>query len=453
VTTVTVRSDSVTSPICDGRHASWLTGVDDADLVASYDDAIMLRTIATTLGCSLALGLVVFGPDSAEAGSISTDRVSVSSSGVQANGASFGAVVSGDGRFVAFTSSASNLSVHPDTNGVQDVFVRDRIAGTTRRVSVSSKGGQANGPSWVDAISADGRFVVFRSDATDLAPHDTNHRADVFVRDLSTGQTLRISDRRGVQGQTDAGPASISPDGRFVIFRETYGTTCGSHGIFVRDRLTHTLLLVSRTSGGRPMCTFPTPCGRFGQVTGGHVSANGQIVTFEVHEGMSDCSRDPIAVIRNRATGDTHFSDDFTFDQDLSPDGRFVTYGLELTALNLLLHDRVGRTTATITDSTSGVSTGATVSDDGALVAFDSTATGLIAGDTNQVDDVFLRDVAAGTTTRVSVTPTGGQLNRPSSRASISADGRYVVLDSRAGRIVPADSNDLRDVFIRGPLR
>jgi Tol biopolymer transport system component len=418
----------------------------------------MLHRITTILGSSLALGLVVFGAHPARAVSISTDRVSVSSSGARANGTSCCGVVSGDARFVAFDSSASNLSIHPDTNGVQDVFVRDRIAGTTRRVSVSSLGEQANGPSWVDAISADGRYVVFRSAATDLVRHDMNHHLDVFVRDLATGHTKRVSDTpSGAQGTTDAGRGSISANGRFVIFREAYGSACGAYGVFVKDRSAHTLKLVSRKSNGSPMCLFPTPCGAIGRVTGGHVSNDGHIVTFEIHSADDDCTPHPDAVVRDRAAGHTHVYDGYTVEQDISPDGRFVAYASGFGGRDVFMRDRVSKTTIQVTGSPtqppSGISAPATVSDDGALVAFDSTAPDLVAGDTNGVVDVFLRDVAGATTTRLSVTQTGGELTAPSMGAAISADGRYVVFDSVARRIIPADTNNRRDVFIRGPLR
>jgi Tol biopolymer transport system component len=419
----------------------------------------MLHRITTALACPVFLGLVVFGTHPARAASISTDRVSVSSSGAQANGTSCCGVVSGDGRFVAFDSSAANLSIHPDTNGVQDVFVRDRVAGTTRRVSVSSLGGQANGPSWADAISADGRYIVFRSAATDLVRHDTNHHVDVFVRDLATGRTTRVNDTPGsAQGAANAGRASISANGRFVIFREAYGSACGRYGVFVKDRSAHTLKLVSRKSNGSPMCRFPTPCGPSGQVTGGHVTNSGDLVTFEVRFLQSDCGVDPEVVVRDRSAGHTHVFDGPAVDSDVSPDGRFLVWAAgPFGGLDVLLRDRVANTTIQVTgtpnQAASGFSGPATVSDDGALVAFDSTAPDLVAGDTNSVVDVFLRDVAGATTARLSVRPAGGQLTAPSLGAAISADGRYVVFDSFARTIVHADTNNRRDVFVRGPLR
>src|SRR2546421_306023 len=147
-----------------------------------------------------------------------TSRVSVNSHGAQANGESFAAPISADGRFVAFLSSASNL-VGGDTNGARDVFVRDRKAGKTRRVSVDSHGAQGKGASFVPSISANGRFVAFSSVANNLVGGDTNTVSDVFVRDRKAGKTRRVSvDSHGAQGNGDSFIPSISADGRFVAF-------------------------------------------------------------------------------------------------------------------------------------------------------------------------------------------------------------------------------------------
>jgi len=135
----------------------------------------------------------------------STIRASVSSAEVEGNGDSggvtFGALaISGNGRYVAFASEASNL-VLGDTNNVSDVFVRDLLTGTTRRVSVNGSGGQGLGESEYPSISPDGRYVAFASATADLVPGDTNGYLDVFVRDLKTGVTKRASlDSSGNQG-------------------------------------------------------------------------------------------------------------------------------------------------------------------------------------------------------------------------------------------------------------
>jgi len=383
--------------------------------------------------------------------------VSLSSAGAQGSGSSCCGVVSGDGSLVAFNSVATNLVAH-DTNGVQDVFVRDVVGATTRRISVSSDNAQANGPSRIDDISSDGRYVVFRSAATNLVPRDTNHHVDVFVRDLTAATTRRVTNtRKGVQGKMDAGIASISANGDFVIFRESYGSSCGSYGVYVKDRLSGTLRLISRKSNGAPMCLHDTPCGRTGRVSGGRISDDGQTATFQRHEEASDCTALPIAFLRDRTTGRTHTFDSFSREQDLSPSGRFVVVASGLDGQDLFLRDRVTKTTTQLTGSDtqppSGVSSHARISDDGAFVTFQSTASDLVSADTNKRTDVFLHDVLGATTTRLSVTPGGTQLSRMSIRPSISADGRFVAFDSSAGNIILGDANRHRDVFLSGPLR
>src|SRR5262249_11923438 len=158
-------------------------------------------------------------------------------------------------RYIAFDSKASNL-VPGDTNGVSDVFVHDRVKGTTVRVSVSSTGKQGNRDSWVDGISADGRYVAFDSDASNLVPGDTNRASDIFVHDRLTGTTVRVSvSSTGTQADDFSDFAAISADGRFVAFTSNAdnlvsGATGVGTQVFVHDRLTGTTDLVSVGSGG-----------------------------------------------------------------------------------------------------------------------------------------------------------------------------------------------------------
>src|SRR3989440_488453 len=186
----------------------------------------------------------------------STKRVSVDSLGAQGIGDSEGPSISADGRFVAFYSSAANL-VGSDTNGVRDVFVRDRKTGKTTRVSVDSHGAQGNGDSEGPSISADGRFVAFLSSASNLVGGDTNGVRDVFVRDRKTGKTRRVSvDSHGAQGKGASFVPSISANGRFVAFSSVAnnlvgGDTNTASDVFVRDRKT------GKTRRGSRACHRP----------------------------------------------------------------------------------------------------------------------------------------------------------------------------------------------------
>ena len=171
------------------------------------------------------------------------ERVSISSDADEGNGPSYSPSISADGRYVAFTSWSSNL-VEGDTNGTLDVFIRDRLTETTRRVSVSSAGAEGNQSSSDSAISADGRTVVFNSSASNLVSGDTNRWVDTFVHDLVTGATERVNlASTGSQDPTTvqvSSRASISADGTQVAFDSMAclaGTNCNSlRNVFVRDR-------------------------------------------------------------------------------------------------------------------------------------------------------------------------------------------------------------------------
>src|SRR5262249_47311474 len=169
-----------------------------------------------------------------------TERVSVATGGAQASGRSGAASISSDGRYVAFASLASNL-VAGDTNFHGDLFVRDRVAATTERVSVATGGAEGDGDVGCPSMTPDGRFVAFYGWSTNLVPGDTNGFVDVFVRDRQNGTTVRVSlDSGGAQGNGDSSDASISADGRFVVFdggatNLVGGDTNGAWDVFLRD--------------------------------------------------------------------------------------------------------------------------------------------------------------------------------------------------------------------------
>jgi Tol biopolymer transport system component len=172
-----------------------------------------------------------------------TTRVSVDSTGKQANDYSLGAAISFEGRYVAFDSFASNL-VAADTNQQEDVFVHDCLTGETTRMSVDSLGNQGNNFSAGSSISGNGQYVAFVSAATNLVSGDTNNSTDIFVHDRLTGETTRVSvDSAGNQGNGDSTLPSISADGRFVAFESRASNlipadTNNSSDVFVHDRLT-----------------------------------------------------------------------------------------------------------------------------------------------------------------------------------------------------------------------
>ncbi len=207
-----------------------------------------------------------------------TDRVSVASDGSQANHVSFQPRISADGRYVVFFSAAWNLAAG-DTNGEQDVFVHDRQTGTTTRLSVASNGTQGNDRSFDPDISDDGRFVTFNSFASNLVTSDTNSRPDAFVHDLQTGQTTRVSTASdGTQGNSFSSQPRISADGRYVTFLSDAsnlvgGDTNGIREIFVHDRQSGSTRRVSVSPDGSQANN-----GAFGRPA---LSADGRYVVFE----------------------------------------------------------------------------------------------------------------------------------------------------------------------------
>src|SRR3990172_3124373 len=208
-----------------------------------------------TLTVRVALAAIAFARSSGGAAPGSTERVSLDGAGIEGNAFSGYPVISADGRFVSFSSDASNL-VSGDTNPAPDVFVRDRQTGTTERVSVDSAGGGGVGASYTPAVSSDGRFVAFTSAASNLVPADANGTTDIFVRDRQAGTTERASlNSAGSEGNGASDESAVSSDGRFVTFRSlssnlVAGDTNSVDDVFLHDRQTGTTDRMSVDSAG-----------------------------------------------------------------------------------------------------------------------------------------------------------------------------------------------------------
>jgi hypothetical protein len=354
-------------------------------------------------------------------------RVNTDSSGSQTSGTSLYTDVlgiSGDGRYVLFKSDASNL-VAGDTNNVVDIFVKDTISGTTTRVNTDSTGIQANSSNYLSAkISSDGRYVVFSSDASNLVAGDTNGKADAFRKDLVTGTTIRVSTDSlgnqttspGVVGVTIGGTSS---DGRYVLFSSAASTlvagdTNVTEDVFLKDTVTGTTTRVSTNSSGSQS--------NYGSVSiAMDLSDDGRYVVF-----TSNAS--------NLVAGDTNSGYRDIFVKDI----------------------QTGTTTRVNTSSTGAESFNienksptASISNDGRYVVFNSSSSTLVTGDTNTVDDVFLRDLTTGTTTRISTSTSGAQLDLQSYRMNISGDGRFVSFISWSSNVVAGDTNTGSDAFIK----
>jgi Tol biopolymer transport system component len=399
-----------------------------------------------------------------------TTRASVSSAGAQGDDYSESPSISADGRFVAFQSDATSL-VPGDTNGYADIFVHDRSTGETARVSVSSAGEQGNGGSYEPSISADGRYVAFRSAASDLVPGDTNHHNDVFVHDRLTGETTRVSvTSAGGQGNGSSYDPSISADGEFVAF-QSYASnlvpadTNGYADVFVHDRQTGETTRVSVSSSGNEgndASNSPS------------ISADGWFVASESQASdlvPGDTNGVQDVFVHDRSTGETtrvsvssagEQGNGSSYDPSMSAGGEFVAFRSAASDLvpvdtnnvdDIFVHDRsTGETTLVSVSSSgeqgTGVSYDPCVNADGGCVAFRSAASNLVPDDTNARHDIFVHNRLTGKTTRVSVSSAGEQGNGHSDDPSISADGRFVAFHSGATNLVADDTNAADDVFV-----
>jgi Tol biopolymer transport system component len=345
-----------------------------------------------------------------------TERVSVDSAGLEGNGLSDTPSISADGRLVAFCSAASNL-VPGDTNGLSDVFVHDRLNGITQRVSISSAGLQASDQSSACSISADGRFVVFASVAPNLVAGDTNAAPDIFVRDLQSATTERVDIAwSGAQANSSSFTPSISADGRCVAFMSTASNLVSNDqnqlsDIFLRDRQAGTTTRVSTNTSGGSADGASFACA---------ISADARCVAFfsfasNLVAGDTDGFGD--LFLRDLQLGTTELlSVDSAGAQAnleseqiapaLSADGRRVAFSSRAWNLvagdtngqaDVFLRDRHDGTTERLSLSSFGAqgdhgSFSSALSADGRFAGFTSAATNLVAADTNAATDIFVRD-------------------------------------------------------------
>jgi uncharacterized repeat protein (TIGR01451 family) len=385
-----------------------------------------------------------------------TEQVSVNSAEEDGNGTAFDAEpsISADGRYVVFASDANNL-VADDTNDVSDVFVRDRLTGTTERVSVTSTGkegefGAGSSLGFGQSISADGRYVTFSSTAR-LVGGDNDPDSDVFVHDRLTRETTRVSVASDGTEASGVGP-SISGDGRFVGFRsdsEVLNGTSFRFHVFVHDRATGMTERISEAPDG-------TPANRDSGF-GPHLSADGRFVYFgsaatnlvpvegERHDVMDaflfDRQTDTMTAITSTIDVDA-FATNKASPGGISPNGRYVTFTarsdgfispdtngfhsdawLVDTQTDPFTYTLVSRNDAG--EQANEISDAGPVSNDGNLVAFESRGTNLD-GPARFGFHIYLRDLQAGTTRVVSVAPDGSEFGRESRQPAMTPDGGVV---------------------------
>ncbi|WP_449476560.1 TolB family protein [Streptomyces abikoensis] len=350
-----------------------------------------------------------------------TERVSVASDGTQADAESWGASLSADGRYAVFASRAATLV--PGAGSAGHVFVRDLRTGRTELVSAASDGTPAGTGASSPSISGDGRYVVFDS-GSDLAAGSNPDGSDVFLRDRRTGRTEVLVKNRTAGGGSNHSPV-ISTDGRYVAFvsgRDDLvpGDTNQREDVFVLDRRRGTTRRVSVASDGTEadgMSGYPV------------ISADGSRVAFRTAAG-------------NLVPGAS------TRKPSHKPAGGLARPGL----YGFYVHDlRTGRTerAAETYDGLPALVTGGTgLSPDGRYALFSSPEQ-VAEDDTNGASDVYAKDLLTGATRRLSLAADGSQAHGSSYGAAMSADDQHVFFASDAGNLVPGDTNDRQDVFVR----
>ena len=395
------------------------------------------------------------------------ERVSVSSTGAQGDSHTYQPDVSATGRYVVFASFSTTL-VAADTNGAFDVFIRDRQLGTTERVSVTSSGSEANGDSFDPSVSADGRYIAFNSRARNLDARDTSSNDDVYVHDRQTGTTELISVTLSDTGSNQVQTApTISADGRYVAFTTGGGNIVGgsepAYGVYVRDRVAGTSELVSVGSAGQPANGFNPSISDDGQ----HVAFDSGDSGLD----PADTNGRPDVFVRDRNLGTTELVSRGPAGESgngessyarISSDGRrvaFMSYafnwGFGRPNPGVYLRDRAARTTFRVDVPPGG--TGSNIesgppdlSGDGRYVVFRSTGTDLAPGPTNGWFETYVADLVGGTMERVSVAADGGvQSPGGSYNNAISTDGSVVVFLSDAANLVANDTNGTVDAFAR----
>jgi Tol biopolymer transport system component len=419
-----------------------------------------------------------------------TERVDVSTTGEQANGMTFRGPMSASGRFVAFSSYATNL-VPNDYNGVEDVFVRDLLLKQTTRVSVTSTGEEANGSSYLPLISGDGRLVAFRSVATNLTLANGHRVESYFVHDRLTGLTERVP-----LGPTGDNPARVETGSRRAVCDRWCANAISGDGSALV--LTSNASRLVRGDRNRARDVFVLARGRTIRVTvgpkgegngaseGSSISADGRVVAFRSFASnlvRGDTNRRPDVFVRDWVTGVTQRvnvsssgeqANSETFRGNLSADGRFVGFrsrasnlvpGDTNDALDVFVHDRLTRKTTRISVAGNGAQASGRgfskhvrhvlfmsrpfLSPHGRYAAFTSRARDLVRDDRNGHADVFLHDLKTGQTVRMSVPDGRGQSISDSRVTGISADGRIVGFMSFGSNLVPGDTNGVRDYFVR----
>ncbi|MBI3817292.1 MAG: hypothetical protein HY286_01270 [Planctomycetes bacterium] len=405
----------------------------------------------------------------AAAAQMNAQHVSFGVGGAQVDGNCNDVSMCANGRHIAFSSAATNL-VAGDTNGMEDVFILDTMLGTNTRISIPSGGGEANNHSFGPSISDDATVVAFASAASNLVAGDDNNTLDVFVYDSNAG-TMELVSRHtdGTLGNGASYDCKISGDGRFVVYRSLATNlididTNGTIDIFMYDRQNQTTTCVSVSSLGTIAngdCIQPS------------ISTDGTFVAFAstaTNLDPSDANLVSDIFVRDTVMGTTTLvSKSFTggatngasVEPAISGDGNVVVW--RSSATNILLNDANGVddifeyvfNTDTVTRVSvssagkpgNGTSRSPNVSTDGQYISFLSDATNMAPLDKNGATDLFVRDMYSGLTWRVNLASSAAESDTAVYRYSMAPTGTYFAHTTDASTFDVNDANSLRDVY------
>ena len=394
--------------------------------------------------------------------------------------------VSANGRYVAFFSDADNVTPN-DTNGYRDVFVRDLMTGTNIPVSLNTNGVVRDGISTDPAISGDGRYVAFTSSANDLVAGDTNNTQDVFVRDLQTGTTILVSvSTDGIPpGRADFYSPIISMDGRYVLFHSkalnleqnlflrdlqagtTYTLTSGTSAQVVAASMTpdgQTIAFIGVIGASTPeLYVWNSQAGALVYTNINSFYQNASMVSISANgQKIAAASSSQLYAVDTVSNTTTVIQSSGTFlpssaGLEFSGDGRFLTYAMSsnvFTNQNVYLYDFQTQGSQLLSQNpntlqpASGNSDSPAISADGRFIAYRSAATDLVAGSTSGIPELIVYDRLANSNTLLSTAATGTASGDNRSLTPVfSGDSRTLVFASWASNLAADDFNHFSDLF------
>jgi len=420
---------------------------------------------------------------------MTTTRVSVNSNGEMAIGGDYGSSspsISGDGRYIAFESDAINL-VSGNANGFYGIFVFDTILLKTTRVSINSGGTQGNSDSFAPSISGDGRYIAYTSYADNLVTGDTNELPDIFVFDSQTLNTRRVSvNSIGEEANYDSSSPTISANGRYIAYASyadnlVSGDNNGLADIFVFDTQTLNTTRVNVSSTGQEATNNNFSDGASGSPS---ISNDGRYIAYESYADnlvLNDTNNSADIFVfdtlskqttRVSVTGNGQQADSNSTSASISGDGRYITFESEATNLvpgdtnglpDIFVFDILSKQTTRVSVTSTGIQatggiTGSyspSITKDGRYIVYVSETTNLVPGDTNGRSDIFVFDTLSKQTTRVSVNNSNQQAIGGldgSASPSINNDGRYITYSTDATNLMAGDINGRSDIFLKANL-